>query len=68
MMWPEPGYKFLSSLAAVAHKHGITVEDSDSLELVLRAMGDELSSARLRKELVRSTLPALLFQIVEKAS
>ena len=68
MMWPEPGYKFLSSLAAVAHKHGITVEDSDSLELVLRAMGDELRSARLRKELVRSPLPALLLQILQKAN
>lgn len=68
MMWPEPGYKFLSSLAAVAHKHGITVEDSDTLELVLRAMGDELRSARLRKELVRSPLPALLLQILQKAN
>ena len=68
IMWPEPGYEFMSSLATVAHKFDITVEDTHSLELVLRAMGDELRSARLRKELVRSPLPALLLQILQKAN
>lgn len=58
----------MTSLATIAHEFGITAEASDELESVLRAMGDELRSTRLRKELVRSPLPALLLLILQEAS
>lgn len=68
IMWLESGYKLMTSLTTIAREFGITVEASDNLESVLRAMGDELRSTRLRKELARSPLPALLLQILQEAS
>lgn len=67
-MWQETDDALREQVTALARKHSIQINDSSSLESILRGMGDELRSGRLRDELGASNLPTLLLEVIKEAS
>ena len=67
-MWHDSDEMLVAELAKIASEYRVGVSKEASIEILLRTMGDELRSCRLRNELGQSNLPTLLVRILQEAS
>ena len=67
-MWHDSDEMLVAELAKIACEYHIGVSEKASMEILLRIMGDELRSCRLRNELGQSNLPTLLVRILQEDS
>ena len=67
-MWHDSDEMLVAELAKIASEYHVGVSKETSIEILLRTMGDELRSCRLRNELGQSNLPTLLVRILQEAS
>lgn len=67
-MWHDSDEMLVAELAKIACEYHVGVSEKASMEILLRIMGDELRSCRLRNELGQSNLPTLLVRILQEAS